>query len=272
MIIATPDARSIAEEYSWLDGQQNYIVCAYYTPNYAAHASALKRSLEVLQINHYLKHYESRGSKKRDWHANTRIKPTFIAHCLDKFPEKHILYVDADAIVKQQLSLLDDIETDLAVCVKPIKTQLRIAVGTVFVRNSPGGRQLVKEWIGAESDCGPLDSDSNMLHIAVGRSEGVSLTILPPTYRTVEINAANEPVILHLSVTQHARQRKRYTKAVRQLWFSGGVTGLLVFGWFICVLYDVNKLLWLSLGVFIAGGITLTRFFVLRRKHVGRVL
>ena len=40
------------DDYSWLGGQQTYVVCAFYTSNYAGHARALKRSLELLQVNH----------------------------------------------------------------------------------------------------------------------------------------------------------------------------------------------------------------------------
>ena len=101
----------------------------------------------------------------------------------------------------------------------------------------------------------------------LGDLRGFLSRSFPQSYRTVDKDPLYEPVIQHLSVTQNARQRKRYAKAWRQLLFAGGVTVLFVLGWCVSLIYDTDQLWWLSLSGFIAGGITLTRFFALRRKQ-----
>lgn len=73
-----------------------FIVCCFYTESYLTHALALKKSLDYFDLNYYFKQVEDAGY----WEANTRIKPHFILECLQKFPDRNILYLDADALVK----------------------------------------------------------------------------------------------------------------------------------------------------------------------------
>ncbi len=94
---AEPQGRSgpcekLPDEYSWLEGGQNYVVCVFYTEDYLQYVLDLKRSLERNSVNHFLKLYEKRDS----WEATTRIKPHFLLECLSRFPQLGVLYVDAD--------------------------------------------------------------------------------------------------------------------------------------------------------------------------------
>ena len=61
-------------EMIWLDGQQSYIVCAYFTPNYLEEIKSLHQSLVNLKLNYYLYPHEDLGY----WEKNTRAKPNFI--------------------------------------------------------------------------------------------------------------------------------------------------------------------------------------------------
>jgi hypothetical protein len=193
----------MSTEYCWLDGGQDYVVCAFYTPDYAAHATQLRHSLEALGINHFLKLYESAGS----WEANTRIKPRFIAHCLAQLQPKHVLCVDADAVVRQPLQLLDEITTDIAICIKSVQQYLYVNVGTIYVRNTTGGRRFVEEWVKAGKKAGRFTVDSQLLHRVFGNSPGFSLTILPSSYRTISDAAPVGTVIQHFQVSRHRMGR-----------------------------------------------------------------
>ena len=206
-------SQCLAHEHAWLDGAQGYVVCAFYTPDYLPHVLALKHSLEILGINHFLKRYEPTAS----WEAATRIKPRFIEYCLARFHPRHILYVDADAAVRQPPTLLDAITTDIAICVKPIRRQLRVGVGTVYVRNTPAGRRFVEAWRKAEKDCDDFAMDSEMVHVAINRSPGLSLTVLPDAYRAVGDDTSVETVIQHFRISRHRFKWRKSRKKVRRI-------------------------------------------------------
>jgi hypothetical protein len=165
-------------EYLWLEGGQQYVVCAFYTSDYLRHVLVLKQSLESLGINHFLKCYERAAT----WEATTRIKPRFIEECLARFKPKHVLYIDADASVRQAPSFLDDVTTDVAVWLKARDKRgrhLRIGAGTVYVRNTLGGQGFVRAWREAERECNRLAVDGDTLQIALGNLSGITLTLFP---------------------------------------------------------------------------------------------
>ena len=117
--VADPSADlvDLPEEYAWLDGGQSYIVCAFYTPNYLEQITSLKRSLEAQGISHFLKRYERAAT----WEATTRLKPVFVDHCLEKFPDKDVLYLDADAVVRKPLQFFDGQQADISLLFHPTK-------------------------------------------------------------------------------------------------------------------------------------------------------
>ena len=213
-----PDEPALSDEYAWLDGGQDFVVCAYYTPNYKAYALELRHSLEVLGISHFLKGYRSANS----WEAATRLKPTFIAECLVKFEPLHILYVDADALVLHPLGLLDKISTDVALSFEAEgkhkkRPQLRAVPGTIYVRNTPGGWRFVEAWRNAERELGAWATDSVMLRIAIARLQGLTITNLPRTY--AKGDPSSEQVIQHLRASRlnFSRNRRRNYRKRRQL-------------------------------------------------------
>ena len=145
--------QNLPDEYSWLGGGQSYVVCAFYTPDYLAHALELRQSLESFGISHFLKRYE----RSAGWEAATRIKPSFIEYCLARLQPRHVLYIDADAAVRQPLSFLDEITTDVALSFEfkareKEQPRLRIVPGTIYVRNTPGGRRFAEAWREAEKN------------------------------------------------------------------------------------------------------------------------
>lgn len=216
----------LPEEYQWLDGGQGYVVCAFYTPDYLPHVIELKRSLEQFQINHFLKRYPGGSS----WEAGTRLKPVFIAECLSKL-NTNILYVDADAIVRQPLSLLDTVATDVALWLQPVRKRgrehVRVAPGTVFVRNTNGGRRFAEAWKDGGKDCGPLSLDGEMLQMAMGRLPGLTLTLLPATYAKVPDGDASQHVIQHLHVSRGKFKWRPALRRVRRIALIVGFLGVL---------------------------------------------
>ena len=205
-------------EYFSLDAPQRYVVCSFYTPDYAPTALRLKRSLDALGINHYFKRYPHQGS----WEANTRLKPAFIRHCLDAFPGHDVLYVDADAVVRQPLDFIDRIGgSDVALYLHPRKRKgrwyLRITASVVFIRNNDKGRAFIDGWSDAEKVLGHLAVDEDMLQLAFAGYEGLTFTILPASYIKIFDESNVVPVIEHYQASRSVFNWRRCMRKSRQI-------------------------------------------------------
>lgn len=208
-----PDVEDLPEEYTWLEGGQPYIVGAFYTPNYLPQVTNLKRSLELHGINHFLKRYDRLAT----WEQTTRLKPVFLDYCLKKFPQNDILYLDADAVVRKPLDFFNELKSDISILFDPQKKgrfhYLRISAGTVFVRNTPGGRLFASLWKGAEKRCDWLTLDEDMVYMAFEDMAGVSITVLPPNYYKIFDRPGIEPVIEHF---QASRGQFKWRRVIRK--------------------------------------------------------
>ena len=93
-----------------VNDNHSFIVCCFYTASYQEHAMRLKSSLDQFKISYYFSEVEDAGY----WEANTRLKPHFVLDCLNKFPDKDILYLDADAVVKKPIDYFNRVTADVA--------------------------------------------------------------------------------------------------------------------------------------------------------------
>ncbi|MEQ1695615.1 MAG: hypothetical protein ABL901_07215 [Hyphomicrobiaceae bacterium] len=215
----------LPEEYSWLEGGQNYIACGFYTPNYLPQILSLKASLEAQKINHFLKRYEPRGG----WEANTRMKPVFVDYCLNKFKGTDIVYLDADAVVRKPLKAFDNMTSDVTLLFHPTKERgkwyLRISAGTVAVRNTQGGRKFAKLWKDGEARATATTVDEDLVYMAFADMAGVSITVLPPDYYKIFDAPGSDPTIEHF---QASRGQFKIRKTVRRtLQKAGWILGAL---------------------------------------------
>jgi hypothetical protein len=223
----------LPDEYLWLEGGQPYVACAFYTPNYLEQVLSLKASLEKLGINHYFKRYE-RGPT---WEATTRLKPVFVHHALERFPDKDVLYLDADAVVRRPLTLFDDVTTDMAILFHHVRAggtnYLRISAGTVFVRNTEGGRRFATLWKDAEGQCGPLTLDEDMIYMAFTDMAGVSITVLPPAYVKIFDKPGEQPVIEHFQASRTQFKWRRLIRKARRVGLIVGGVALVALLWWL---------------------------------------
>lgn len=222
----------LPEEYAWLEGGQSYIACAFYTPNYLEQITSLKRSLEAQGISHFFKRYERAAT----WEATTRLKPVFVDHCLGRFPDKDILYLDADAVVRKPLTFFEGLQSDISLLFHPTKVgrthYLRISAGTVFVRNTEGGRRFATLWKDAERHCHALTVDEDMVYMAFADMAGVSIAVLPPTYYKIFDKPGSEPVIEHFQASRKQFKWRRLLRRLRRVGLIvGGVAAALLIWW-----------------------------------------
>lgn len=164
-----------------INAPDSFIVCCFYTDSYRSHALNLKESLDKFNLNYYFKEVEDAGY----WEANTRIKPHFILESLKKFPNKNILYLDADALVKKPLDYFNTIDADVAFYKTkglPGMSHDYLA-STMFFSNTANTMVLVEQWITEQVDGKQTQVDQDSLDVAMEKL-GDTLTVeaLNPGY------------------------------------------------------------------------------------------
>jgi hypothetical protein len=222
--VLEPSREQLAEETLSLNGGQRYVVCAFYTPNYLEQVLSLKASLDALGLNYFLKRYERAAT----WEATTRIKPVFVDYCMSRFPQHDVLYLDADAVVCKVPTFFDTVTSDVCLlfnAVKPAKTHfIRIAAGTLLVRNTEGGRRFARAWKAEEANATMLSLDEDLIYMAMPKLEGVSFTALPQTYTKIFDKPGADPVIEHF---QASRTQFKWRRVIRKARRIGVVVGII---------------------------------------------
>jgi hypothetical protein len=130
----------------------NWILISFYTigTGYEKEIKGLERSLKEFDIDYYFFRCESKGS----WRKNLNYKSQVIMEAFDKYLDRDIVFVDADAIVRQYPVLFDDLSNgkdyDMAAHFHPYRgTRMHggsLLSGTLWFKNSYRGRRIVKEW------------------------------------------------------------------------------------------------------------------------------
>ncbi|WP_296403714.1 putative nucleotide-diphospho-sugar transferase [Psychrobacter sp.] len=161
--------------------KDNFIVCCFYTDSYHDHAMRLKQSLDQFNLSYHFSVVEDAGY----WEANTRLKPHFILNCLQSFPDKDILYLDADAIVKQALDYFNTIKADVAF----YKTKGMAGMShdylasTMFFKNTEATIALVKQWIEEQVNGKKTQVDQDSLDEAMKKcASNLQVEPLPAGY------------------------------------------------------------------------------------------
>jgi hypothetical protein len=223
----------LPSEYAWLGGGQSYIACAFYTESYIPQITALKRSLEEQGISHFLKCYERLAT----WEQTTRLKPVFVDYCLKRFPDKDVLYLDADCIVRRPLHFFQDVSADVSMLFHPQKKgamhYLRVSAGTLLVRNTPGGRKFAELWKGAEKNCRRLSLDEDMIYMAFADLAGVSIAVLPSSYYKVFDKPGCEPTIEHFQASRGQFKWRRVIRKAKRLGTVALFAAALAGPWFL---------------------------------------
>lgn len=118
------------------------IIISYYTANssYVNLVKRLERSCLSFDYQFYSCEHHNNGS----WLKNVIVKPSFILRCLDQFGP--IIWIDADAVIRQRLSLLENEWTNFDfACFKESKTNFNSSV--TFWKDTTAARRLLIEWL-----------------------------------------------------------------------------------------------------------------------------
>lgn len=207
------------------DGGSTFLTCCFYTDNYALEAEHLRASLEATGTPYFTQRYGSRGY----WEANTRIKPEFLLQCLERFPGRNIVYLDADCVVRAPMTLFDDYPADVGVYKAPADGDLShpYLTGTLFLRNTPGVHAFVRSWIEAQ-DGMLLGVDQDSFTLAVERNPGLNLGALPASYVKIYDRGDEVPVVEHFQASRQRVKLQRTLKKLRNVCLGALLVGGLV--------------------------------------------
>lgn len=118
------------------------IIVSYYTKDtgYEEQVEHLKHTLRRFNLANDVVGIQNQG----DWHKNTYYKPKFIMEMMKKYPDRPIVFVDADARIRNNPVLFNDLDCDFACYFHHRKELLS---GTLYFGNTEGSRYIMNEWL-----------------------------------------------------------------------------------------------------------------------------
>ncbi|MCK4588018.1 MAG: hypothetical protein KAU29_11770 [Gammaproteobacteria bacterium] len=195
----------------------NFIVCAYYTPNYKNDVERLIISLKAFGYEYIAREYE----RLPTWEQNTGIKPQFLLDCLGQNPGKDVLYLDADAFVRHELEGLKKFEGDIGIHFNldgGRKASHTIRTGTIFLRNTDSTKSFLRAWIEAQKkNIKFMDQDS--FEIAYKNyKDDIKFFNLPVEYVKIFDKDNIDPYVEHFQASRRDDNVKAQSKRRKKLY------------------------------------------------------
>ena len=199
-------------------GKQKYpIITSYYTKGtaYEAQVEYLKTTLKRFNLDNDVVGIKDQGS----WHKNTYYKPNFILSMMHKHKGHPMVFVDADAKIRANPVLFNDLDCDFACHFKLDKELLS---GTLYFKNNQKSRWLVKKWI-EENEKHPATHmpQKNLRAVFDKHKDEIKWEKLPVEYCMIYDSSARykvNPVVEHFQLSrQHKDSKKKKAIMKRSL-------------------------------------------------------
>jgi hypothetical protein len=197
-----------------------YIITSYYTKNTPYEKVVddyLLKSLNKLDLLHHVIGIENLGSHQK----NANYKPQFVLDEMNGFPDKDIVFLDADAEVLQNPILFETLNCDIAFHFLDWfswfghhKGKKELLPGTLFVKNNDKMKQLVKKWAELAKDS--YQWDGYILQQMLEHDKSIEIYNLPieycymktmPNGNLPSVKIKN-PIIVHNQVSRLYRKLK----------------------------------------------------------------
>jgi hypothetical protein len=175
---------------------------SFYTPIYRSEADGLLATLAAFGLSADVRLVESQGS----WVRNCARKADFIAEMMDEYPGRPLVWLDADARVRQWPELLFHLDCDFAA---HWKGGTELLSGTLYFGGTDAARRLVQPWA-AMCRADPDVWDQKHLQRVVGNADGLRVDTLPAPYVLIFDLMKDEgpPVIEHLQASRKLKDRQ----------------------------------------------------------------
>jgi hypothetical protein len=172
---------------------KTYIVAGWYTPDYKHWADRLIKNLDNLcELTDFVEVPKKDGG----WEANTLRKPFQILDAMDRNPDRTIIFLDVDCVVRRQLFDLAQIPGDFGVHMR-WRRNFKNRSGTMVIKPTAKACEMLARWARLNEEAPAGTVDQMTLPQAIMQTEGLSLTILETRYCAVAADALADPIILH---------------------------------------------------------------------------
>ena len=136
---------------------KNYIIISGYTIDtpYEVETRELKKTLKKFDLPYHITGIPTKSS----WRENCRAMNYIILEAFDKYPDKDIVWLDADARVRKPLTLFDDYRYDIGMYLPvwpPGSGQKECRTGTIYFRNIAPVRDFFQKYV---DDLAAMKSD-----------------------------------------------------------------------------------------------------------------
>jgi len=196
---------------------REWMLISFYTKgtSYEQEVKKLEQSLKNFNIPYHFYGCKQYGS----WRANLNCKSASILEAFKRFPDKDIVFVDSDALVRQYPELFDRLTAsglhDMAAHFHVYPQSVpggSLLSGTLWFKNHVNTIDLVERWhkIGVEN---PLIRHQHCLRLAIEQKRAagqkVSVFRMPREYTCIfdyRANRGARPVIEHFQASRRLRR------------------------------------------------------------------
>ena len=138
-----------------MDTRKNFIIISFYTKGFYEKIinKYLIPSLRRFNLSYYIEEIPSR----KNWILNTNLKATFCKKMLEKFPDKKLVWMDADSEIVEYPYEFDRDDYDIAInkidwllwfYYRKNKVDIKeIVSGVIGLKNDNIVKSIVNEWI-----------------------------------------------------------------------------------------------------------------------------
>jgi hypothetical protein len=173
------------------------VYVSFYTDAYREEAGALVDSLDRFGLEEDVRHVPDQGS----WVRNCAMKSAFIFRMLVAHPGRPIVWLDADARVRQHPDVFNALDCDFAA---HWRHGVELLSGTMYFGPTLAARMLVATWR-AEQERTPDEWDQRVLQRVIESDHYPDLRVvtLPPQYtRVFDDPKMGVPVIEHMQASR----------------------------------------------------------------------
>lgn len=177
------------------------LYCSFYAgEGYAKEAAGLVETLTAWRLPYVVEERADAGS----WEKNCGGKAAFLLDVRRRHPNRPLVWLDADARVREYPSLFDYLTADIGA---HWMNHIELLSGTLFIGTSSNADKLLKVWRdGCEAS--PSEWDQRVLQRIITDWQGpLSIADIPASYCAIfDANMATQPVIEHMQASRRLRR------------------------------------------------------------------
>jgi hypothetical protein len=193
------------------------LVYAWHTPDYAGHARGLIASLsavgEPFEVGQVPK-------LPGGWERNTLRKAAQLRSAMNRWPDRTIILLDVDCVVRRSLEPLAEIAGDVGLHVMPFRSKrasvhMAVRSGTMVIRPTERARAFVDEWCHLSEHAPTGAVDQHTLAQALARIPMLGVVHIGNEWCATEADRVPDPAILHGTAS---RGQSKTPKWLRRLY------------------------------------------------------